>query len=327
MKRVLLVVSVALLCCLTVLQARRSQQTESARRGESAGDEQARLTLTFLGTGGGPRPNPTRYGPSILVQAGGEFLLFDCGRAVTIRLVQAGVPIRLVSKVFLTHLHSDHVIGVPDLLLTGWGSSGRVVPLEVWGPRGTRSMMDLMQKTFSFDIQSRRDVYEKYSSEGIRVLSRDIDEGVVFEKSGVKVTAFLVDHGPVKPAFGYRVDYRGRSVGFSGDTRPSDNLIRFTQGVDVLVHSAANPEGLRASAEMHATPEQIEKFVAYSSTAEQVGQVFARVRPRLAVYSHIGSFEPLVAATRKAYSGPLEGADDLMTIVVGEQIDVRRPGR
>ena len=224
-------------------------------------------------------------------------------------------------------MHADHVIGVPDLLLTGWGSSGRVVPLEVWGPRGTRSMMDLMQKTFSFDIQSRRDVYEKYSSEGIRVLSRDIDEGVVFEKSGVKVTAFLVDHGPVKPAFGYRVDYRGRSVGFSSDTRPSDNLIRFTQGVDVLVHSAANPEGLRASAEMHATPEQIEKFVAYSSTAEQVGQVFARVRPRLAVYSHIGSFEPLVAATRKAYSGPLEGADDLMTIVVGEQIDVRRPGR
>lgn len=327
MKSVLFVVSVALLCCLTVLQARTSQQAEAARRGEADGDEQASLTLTFLGTGGGPRPNPTRYGPSILVQAGGEFLLFDCGRAVTIRLVQAGVPIRLVSKVFLTHLHSDHVIGIPDLLLTGWGTSGRVVPLEVWGPRGTRSMMDLMQKTFSFDIHSRRDVYEKFSSDGIRVVSRDIDEGVVFEKSGVKVTAFLVDHGPVKPAFGYRVDYRGRSVGFSGDTRPSDNLIRFTQGVDVLVHSATNLEGLRASAEMHATPEQIEKIGAYSITAEQVGQVFARVRPRLAVYSHIGSFEPLVAATRKAYAGPLEGADDLMTIVVGEQIAVRRPGR
>ena len=261
------------------------------------------------------------------MQAGGEFLLFDSGRAVTIRLVQAGVPIRLVSKVFLTHLHSDHIIGIPDLLLTGWGTSGRVVPLEVWGPRGTRSMMDLMQKTFSFDIHSRRDVYEKYSSDGIRVVSRDIDEGVVFEKGGVKVTAFLVDHGPVKPAFGYRVDYRGRSVGFSGDTRPSDNLIRFTQGVDVLVHSATNLEGLRASAEMHATPEQLEKISAYSITAEQVGQVFARVRPRSAVYSHIASFEPLVAATRKAYSGPLEGADDLMTIVVGEQIAVRRPGR
>jgi ribonuclease BN (tRNA processing enzyme) len=188
-----LVASVALPCCLTVLQARTSQQAEAAPLGAADGDEQASLTLTFLGTGGGPRPNPSRYGPSILVQAGGEFL--------------------------------------------------------------------------------------------------------------------------------------GRSVGFSGDTRPSDNLIRFTQGVDVLVHSATNLEGLRASAEMHATPEQIEKIGAYSITAEQVGQVFARVRPRLAVYSHIGSFEPLVAATRKAYSGPLEGADDLMTILVGEQIAVRRPGR
>lgn len=292
----------------------------------NAGDD-AKLKVTFLGTGGGPRPNPVRYGASILVQAGSEDLLFDCGRGVTIRLVQAGIPLRRVSKVFLTHLHSDHVIGIPDLLLTGWGTSGRRVPLEVWGPNGTRSMMDFMQKAFAYDIRSRRDVYEKYSPEGITVVSRDIKEGVVFDKGGAKVTAFLVDHGPVKPAFGYRVDYRGRSIAMSGDTRISENLIRFTQGVDVLVHSATNLDGLRRASEFHATPEQIEKIGAYSITAEETGQVFARVKPRLAVYSHIANFESLVAGTRKSYSGPLEGAEDLMTLEIGEQITVHRPPR
>jgi ribonuclease Z len=329
MKRVFFVwASVAFLLCVTGLRAQPPQRLQSLQRGVQASlSDAASLKLTFLGTGGGPRPNPVRYGASILVEAGPEDLLFDCGRGVTIRLVQAGVPLRRVTKVFLTHLHSDHVIGLPDLLLTGWGTSGRIVPLEVSGPDGTRSMMNFMQKTFEFDIHSRRDVYEKFSPGGIRVVSRDIKEGIVFDKGGVKVTAFLVDHGPVRPAFGYRVAYRGRSVGFSGDTRRSENLIRFTQGVDVLVHSATNPDGLRRGREVHATPAQIEKIGAYSITAEETGEVFARVKPRLAVYSHIGNFESLVAGTRKAYSGALEGAEDLMTVEVGEQITVHRPAR
>ena len=325
---VLVPVVVAALSSVTGLQAQVSQREALPQREVQPNAADAtKLNVTFLGTGGGPRPNPVRYGPSILVQAGAEDLLFDCGRGVTIRLVQAGIPVRRVSKVFLTHLHSDHVIGVPDLLLTGWGTSGRIMPLEVWGPSGTRSMMNFMQKAFAFDIHSRRDVYEKFSAEGITVASHDIKEGTVFEGGGAKVTAFLVDHGPVKPAFGYRVDYRGRSIAFSGDTRPSENLIRFAQGVDVLVHSVTNVDALRQASEFHATPELIEKIGAYSTTAEQAGQVLARVKPRLAVYSHIGNFESLVAGTRKAYSGPLEGAEDLMRVEVGEQVAVHRPSR
>jgi ribonuclease Z len=91
-----------------------------------------------------------------------------------------------VSRVFLTHLHSDHVIGIPDLLLTGWGTSGRTVPLEVWGPNGTRRMMEFMQKTFAFDIHSRRDVYEKFSPKGISIVSREIHEGIVFQNGDAK---------------------------------------------------------------------------------------------------------------------------------------------
>lgn len=328
MRRLLVLTFIGFLLFVTGLQAQVSQRGPSPQRDVQTNPAGAAgLKVTFLGTGGGPRPNPIRYGASILVHAGTEDLLFDCGRGVTIRLVQAGIPLRTVSKVFLTHLHSDHVIGIPDLLLTGWGTSGRAVPFEVWGPSGTQSMMDFMQKTFAFDIHSRRDVYEKFSPEGIAVLSRDIREGVVFEKAGVKVTAFLVDHGPVRPAFGYRVDYRGFSIGLSGDTRRSENLIRFTKGVDVLVHSATNLDGLRRGSEMYATPEQIEKIGAYSITAEEAGEVFARVKPRLAVYSHIGNFESLVPGTRKSYSGPLEGAEDLMTLEVGEQITVHHPTR
>jgi ribonuclease Z len=118
----------------TALHAQASQPNPS-RPPEVQTSDPATLRVTFLGTGGGPRPNPSRYGASILVQAGTEDLLFDCGRGVTIRLVQAGIPLRRVSKVFLTHLHSDHVIGIPDLLLTGWGTSGRTAPLQVWGTK------------------------------------------------------------------------------------------------------------------------------------------------------------------------------------------------
>jgi ribonuclease Z len=285
----------------------------------------ATLKVVLLGTGGGPPMDLQRYGPSTLVEAGGEKLLFDCGREATLRMAQYGIRLGEVSKVFVTHLHSDHVIGIPDLFLTPWASEeARRVPFEVWGPPGTREMMDHMQKAFAFDIRIRRDVDEKYSKEGITVSSHDIKEGVVFEKNGVKVTAFLVDHRPVKPAFGYRVDYAGHSVALSGDTRFSENLIKFSQGVDVLIHEGEDAEADRANPG-NRTHEQMENIIAHHTSLEQAGVVFSRVKPRLAVYSHVsGTSESLVAGTRKTYSGPLEGGEDLMTIEIGEKIEVRR---
>src|SRR5207247_837177 len=106
-------------------------------------------------------------------------------------------------------------------------------------------MMDHIQKAFAFDIRIRRDVDEKYSREGITVSSHDVKEGKIFEHDGVTVTAFLVDHGPVKPAVGYRLDYGGHSVALSGDTRFSENLIKYSQGVDVLIHETIDADALR----------------------------------------------------------------------------------
>jgi ribonuclease Z len=279
------------------------------------------MKVVLLGTGAGPAVNLQQYGASILVEAGGQRLLFDCGRGTTLRLAQAGVPVRSITRVFLTHLHSDHVVQLPDLLLTGW-AGGRAVPLEVWGPVGTRAMMTHLQEAFAFDIEMRRDVDEHFPAAGITVVSHEVTaDTVVFSGHGATVTAFAVDHGLVRPAFGYRVDYAGHSVVLSGDTRVTENLVRHAQGVDVLVHEAIDPQVIRDRPD-HPSAAIIDAIVAHHTTPQQAGEVFRRVAPRLAVYSHAPNTERILAQTRMAYAGPLEGAEDLLTIFVGTQITV-----
>ena len=300
-----------------------SSQTLSGPGRQST--EASTLKVIVVGSGAGPLVNVQRFGPSILIDAGGQLLLFDCGRGATIRLAQMGISIGRVNRVFLTHLHSDHLISLPDLLLTApSGATGRKVPLEVWGPAGTRDMMDYMQRTFAFDLRMRRDE-ERWSREGLSVVSRDIEQGVVFENLGVRVIAFLVDHGHVKPALGYRVEYNGHSVALSGDTRPSENLVKYAQGVDVLIHEAASGDYSRAT-----TPEQreqIEFVTGIHTLPEQAADIFNRVKPRLAVYAHAPVSEELIARTKKTYAGRVEGADDMMTIEIGQSIEIRRAGR
>lgn len=279
------------------------------------------LKVVLLGSGVGPLVNLQQFGASTLIEAGGLRLLFDCGRGSTIRLAQVGVPLGSISRLFLTHLHSDHVIQIPDLLLTGWVGGGRSIPLEVWGPEGTHDMMDHLQQAFAFDIHVRRDVDEKAPAAGIKVVSHDIKQGLVFDEQGVRVTAFLVDHSPVTPAFGYRIDYRGHSVVLSGDTRVSENLIRFAQGVDVVVHEVLDADTVREWFPTNA--ERAEAILAKHTTPSQAGEVFARIKPRLAVFSHAPSADRVITQTRRTYTGPLQGAEDMLTIEIGEKIDVR----
>jgi ribonuclease Z len=283
------------------------------------------IKVTLLGTGC-PPPVMNRFGPSTLVEAGGQKFVFDAGRGALQRLTQLQVRWQDVQGVFLTHLHSDHVVGFPDLWLTGWlVGAGRNVPLQVWGPRGTRKMMSHLEQAYEFDIRMR--LYDdRAAPDGIVILAEDISEGVVYDKGGVKITAFEVDHTPVKPAFGYRIDYAGHSVVLSGDTRVSENLIRYAQGVDVLVHEVAAPETFQRAG---SAPERAKSVIAHHTTAEQAGEVFARTKPKLAVYSHIvlptATEQDLIPPTRKTYAGPLELGEDLMVIAVGEKIEVRRP--
>jgi len=286
--------------------------------------------VTLLGTGA-PPPRMDRFGPSTLVEAGGKKFIFDAGRGAMQRLHQLGIPFGDIDAMFLTHHHSDHVVGFPDLWLTGWIGrpwGRRSAPLEVWGPQGTQQMMEHLPQAFAVDIRVRR---RNYPPEGVKLVAHEIREGVVLEGGGVKISAFEVDHGGEElPAFGYRIDYGGRSVVLSGDTTFNDNLIRHAEGADVLVHEVTAAGG--------STPEnaqQLKRIAANHTTPEQAAEVFARVKPRLAVYNHLLLFgsaapEDLVPATRKKYAGPLIVGEDLLQIEIGEQVrakpfgDVRR---
>lgn len=302
-------------------EAKLDEQSGAVNRAASPDN----LKVVLLGTGVGPRANLQQFGASTLVEAGGVRLLFDCGRGTTLRLTQIGVPLGSITRLFLTHLHSDHVIQIPDLILTGWVGGGRSSPLEVWGPEGTRDMMDHLLQAFAFDIHMRRDVDEKAPGNGIKVTSHEIKQGIVFDQQGVKVTAFLVDHSPITPAFGYRVDYRGHSLVLSGDTRVSENLVQFARGVDVLVHEVLDADTVRAW--FPTNPQAAEAILAKHTTPEQAGEVFARVKPRLAVYSHAPNTESVITQTRKTYAGPLEGAEDMLTVEIGDKIEVRHFAR
>ncbi len=278
------------------------------------------IRVSLLGTGA-PSPGMQRFGPSTLVEAGGHKLLFDAGRGALQRLAQLNIHWQDVDGVFLTHLHSDHVVGFPDLWLTGWlVRPGRQRPLQVWGPAGTRQMMAHLEQAYAFDIRVRQSD-DHAAPAGVALRVADIAEGVVFEQDGVKVTAFAVDHGPVKPAFGYRVDYAGRSVVLSGDTRLSPNLIRHAQGVDLLVHEVVAPRIFHGPASV----------IAHHTTPAQAGEVFAKTRPRLAVYSHIvpptAAAQDLIPPTRKFWPGRVVVGEDLMVIDVGEKIGIHRFGR
>lgn len=291
------------------------------------------LKVTLLGTGA-PDPVIDRFGPSTLIEAGTEKLLFDAGRGASQRLWQMKIPLGQVSVLFLTHLHSDHTVGIPDLWLTGslpTPFGRRSVPLRVYGPEGTEEMMKFLSEAYKRDVRFRLDGPGNLPEAGTRLIGTDVNEGLVYEHNGVRVTAFVVDHGPIiRPAFGYRIDYGGRSVVLSGDTRPSENLIKFAKGTDVLIHEvmAAKPELLKISAAARG-------IVALHSSPEEAGGVFERVKPRLAVYTHISllTTDPSIPApttadllprTRVNYSGPLELGEDLMTIEIGERVEVHR---
>ncbi|MDB4911108.1 MAG: Ribonuclease [Gemmatimonadetes bacterium] len=275
------------------------------------------IRVTLLGTGT-PRPFMDRFGPSILVEAGNEKLIFDVGRGAMQRLFQLGVSYGDVTGVLLTHLHSDHTVGLPDLWLTGWLISNRATPLELWGPTGTRKMAEGLQSAYSFDLDIRvRD--DKVPAAGGRILAHDIAEQVVFDRGGVKVSAFLVDHGLVRPALGYRVDAGGHSVVLSGDTRYSPNLIAHAKGTDLLIHEVG-----AASAELLRTDAHIRTIIDHHTTPERAAEVFNEVRPKLAVFSHLVlrgvSAEDALRTTRLTYAGPLEVGEDLMRFHIGEQV-------
>jgi ribonuclease Z len=293
--------------------------------------EASDFRVTLLGTGV-PIPSPDRFGPCTLVEAGDQKFLIDAGRGATIRLYQLKIPIGEIDVQLLTHYHSDHTSGVPDVWLTGWLESyfgTRKRPYRVIGPAGARMLIENLERAYAHDIKIRL-ADEKLPPSGIATDVSEFDrDGVVYEKNGVKVIAFEVDHGDViKPCYGYRFEYRDRSAVISSDTRYNENVIKYGAGCDLLVHevASARPELMKEA--------YIQRIMAHHTTPYDCGRVFAQARPKLAAYTHVvrlaskaiapPSIEDMIAETRLTYDGPLIMGEDLMAFDIGTNVTMRR---
>jgi len=282
------------------------------------------LRVTLLGTGA-PDPSADRFSASTLIEAGTQKILIDAGRGATIRLTQLRIPLGTIDVLFLTHYHSDHTVGIPDLWLTGWlppPFGQRKAPFHVIGPTGAADLMANLQRAYAADIRIRLDD-QKLTRDGVDLKVEEFTkDGVVYDKDGLRVTAFEVNHGDaVKPAVGYRIDYGGRTVVISGDTRLNENVVKYATGVDLLVHEvfAVKPELMKNPA--------IQAIAAHHVTPQEAGLVFRRAHPKLAVYTHLSligtpaspsvSTDEIVSQTRETYDGPLVVGEDLTGFDIG----------
>lgn len=248
---------------------------------QNPGNPSAKMELVLLGTGF-PRPSNERAGPSTAVLIGQKAFVVDAGRGVTMRLAGAKIPLAQIQAVFLTHLHSDHTDGLPDLYHSPW-VLGRETPFQLYGPEGTRELADAMKQFYAEDIRIRGTLNEMHPLAGAGIDVHIVQEGNVYQDPEVKITAFLVDHRPVEPAFGYKFESGGRSIVISGDTRPSENLIRYAKGADVLVHEAYLTEYF-ATVD---SPTVAARLRAYHTTAEQAGDVATAADVKLLVLTHL----------------------------------------
>lgn len=242
--------------------------------------------VILLGTGM-PVPDHTTQGPATAVVVGSRIFVFDAGPGVERQMEAAGLPFRFgpVTALFLTHLHSDHTLGYPDLLFTSW-VMGRSAPLRVIGPPGTRKMTDHLVAAWSEDIDIRTNGLEHGIPNGWRADVRETQGGIVYDSAGVKVRALPVRHGSWRHAFGYRIDTPGKSIVISGDTAPCDAIEQAARGVDLLIHEAY--PAVRLVAEDRAGGRDWPAYMhAFHTSDRELGALAARAQPRRLVLHHI----------------------------------------
>jgi ribonuclease BN (tRNA processing enzyme) len=277
--------------------------------------------IVLLGTGT-PGPSPDRFGPCTAIVVNGSPYLVDLGPGVVRRAAAAyqkgvlGLRVTNLKIAFITHLHSDHTVGYPDFIFTPW-VVGRSGPVEVFGPPGTRAMTDHVLAAWKEDIEVRTQGLERdfpeHNDTGYKVNAHEIQPGVIYKDGNVTVTAFPVAHGEWPHAFGYRFETVDRTIVISGDTSPTDNVVRACNGCDVLIHEVYTQKA-------HATsPASWQKYrPKYHTSSKELAEIATRARPKLLILYHQGygvgglsSEEDLIKEMRAAYKGDFVSGHDL----------------
>jgi ribonuclease BN (tRNA processing enzyme) len=293
----------------------------AALMGPAAKAQPAKSRLILLGTGGGPTPKPNRSAPAQVIVVGGVAYVIDCGNGVARQMVLAGIPLNSLRAVFVTHQHSDHNADYGNLIWLAWAAS-LTSRVDTYGPPPLAQMTRLFLEMNDADIRTR------IADEGRPPLANLIApheiaaDGPVMRDANVRVTAALVDHGAMRPAFAYRFDCPDRSIVISGDTRPSDNLIHLAKGADVLVHEVLYGPAVdrMAGAETNAKTLR-EHLLASHTLAEDVGRVATQAGVKTLVLSHfVPGGPPIIsdtqwaAAVRPHFAGKLVVGRDLMEL-------------
>ncbi len=273
--------------------------------------------VAFLGTGT-PNADPQHSGNSVAIVVNDTPYIIDFGPGLIRKAAAlspqyggkiAGLEVANIKRAFLTHLHSDHTTGYPDLILTPW-VLGRDTPLEVYGPEGIKTMTEHILEAYREDIRVRLYGLEPANNQGWRVIAHEIKEGVIYRDANVTVEAILVEHGSWPEAYGFKFTTPDRVIAISGDTRPSPNLVQKCKGVDILVHEVYSHEKLKER-----TPFWQKYHPQFHTSTRELAEIAARLKPGLLILYHQLSWgssdEELVKEITDRYQGKVVSAKDL----------------
>jgi ribonuclease Z len=268
--------------------------------------------VILLGTGT-PNPDPERMGPAVAVASGQRVYVVDCGPGVVRRARQASIDMNQLTRLFVTHLHSDHTAGYPDLILTP-PNDGRTTPLEAYGPPGLEAMTAHILKAWREDFAIRLHGTQPHVAAGFSVVAHDVKPGEVYRDDQVRVITIAVPHGAWKHAYAYRFEAKDRTIVISGDTRCSEALIAAAKGCDILVHEVYSQKGWE-----HRAPDWQKYHAAYHTSAPDLGRLASQVRPGKLVLYHVLPMgeapEEVIGEVRRNWDGE---------VIYGQDLDVIR---
>lgn len=276
--------------------------------------QQGKTQVVMLGTGT-PNADPDKSGPAVAVVINDVPYVVDSGPGVVRRASAAarngvkGLAVEKLRRLFLTHLHSDHTVGLPDFIFTP-AVLERDAPLEIYGPPGTKRMTDLILKAFAEDIAIRLKGLEPALPRGYDVRTQDVKPGVVYKDANVTVKAFAVKHGSWKHAYGFRFEAADRVVVISGDCAPSESIIEACNGCDVLVHEVYSTTGFARR-----PPEWQRYHSNFHTSSKELAEIATKAKPKLLVLYHQllwgATKEQLLEEMAKGYSGKVVFGNDL----------------